>query len=160
MNCKAVEKNSIGYLDGSIDARRRREMEAHLAACGDCRERARQFREIWGILEDAPAIRPSAGFDAMVRVRIAQEGSRRGLWGWLVPSPRLAIGVTALLVFSVWLSSLPPAAQSPMPVITPGDTEFHMIADLPVLEDYDVLSSFDVLSELPVQPAVTPRPGM
>ena len=110
MNCKMAEKHSIAYLDGSIDPRQRREMETHLAECGACRERDRQFREIWGILEEVPAVRPSAGFDAAVRARIAQEGARRGLWGWLIaPSPRLAVGVTALLIFSIWLSSLPPA---------------------------------------------------
>src|SRR5262245_45954937 len=143
MNCKAVEKESIAFVDGSIDSRRRREVEEHLAACGSCRERAEQLREIWGILDEAPVLPPSPGFDSAVRVRISQEASRPGFWGWLVPSPRLAVGVTALLVFSLWLSSLPPAERPPMPVATQGDTEFKMIADLPVLEDYDVLSNFD-----------------
>jgi anti-sigma factor RsiW len=159
MNCKAVEKYSVAYLDGSIDSRRRREVEAHLADCGPCRARAHQFREVWGILEDAPMVRPSAGFDAAVRARIAQEASRRSLWGWLVaPSPRLAIGVTALLVFSVWLSSLPSSERPPVQISTVGDTEFKMIADLPVLEDYDVLANFEALSELPVQPVTAPQP--
>jgi len=161
MNCKAVEKSSIGYLDGRIDPHRRREIEAHLAGCGACRERARQFREIWGILEESPVLPPSPGFDASVRVRIAQEPHRGGVWGWLsAPSPRLAIGVTALLVFSVWLSSLPREAQSPPAASSTVETEFMMIADLPVLEDYDVLSNFDALSELPVQPAVKPQPRL
>lgn len=161
MNCKAAEKNAIAYLDGSIAPHLRREVEEHLAACGACRERARQFREVWGVLEEAPLIRPSAGFDAAVRTRIAREGARRGLWGWLVPtSPRLAVGVTALLFFSVWLSSLPPAGQAPVPVSSAGEVEFNMIADLPVLEDYDVLANFEVLSELPVQPDTTPQPGL
>jgi anti-sigma factor RsiW len=156
MNCKMAEKYSISYLDGSIEPRRRGEIEAHLAGCTSCRQRARQFREIWGILEEAPVMGPSAGFDAAVRARIAQEGARRGLWGWLIaPSPRLAVGVTALLIFSVWLSSLPPAERPPAHIATPGDSEFKMIADLPMLEDYDVLANFEALSELPA-----PQPGM
>ena len=161
MNCKAVEKDSIAYLDGTIDSRRRREIEAHLAGCGPCRERTREFGAIFGMLEEVPAVGPSAGFDAAVRARVAQEGSRRGLWGWLLaPSPSLAAGVTALLIFSIWLSSLPAARQAPAPVASAGDAEFKMIADLPVLEDYDVLANFEVLSELPAQPAATPRSGM
>jgi anti-sigma factor RsiW len=153
MNCRLMEKNAIAYLDGSIAPRLRREVEGHLAGCVACRERAEQFRHIWGILDEEPMIGPSAGFDAAVRARVAQEGARQGLWGWLVaPSPRLALGVSALLIFSVWLSSLTPVRQ-PVPPST--DAEFRMIVDLPVLEDYDVLANFDVLSELPVQPAAT-----
>ena len=157
MNCKTVEEYSIAYLDGSIESLRRREVEAHLAECRACRQRAIEFRQIWGILEEAPAIQPSASFDAAVRVRIAQEGFRGGLWGWLIaPSPRLAVGVTALLVCSVFLSSLPPASHGPSPVASTSDAEFRMIADLPVLEDYDVLAEFDALSEVPML-SVTPR---
>jgi anti-sigma factor RsiW len=161
MNCKAMEKYSVAYLDGSIDSRRRREVEAHLADCGPCRVRAHQFQEVWGILEEAPMVRPSASFDAAVRARVAQEASRSSLWGWLVaPSPRLAVGVTGLLVFSVWLSSLQPAARPPAQIVTAGDTEFKMIADLPVLEDYDVLANFEALSEVPVQPTTPTQPGL
>ena len=69
--------------------------------------------------------------------------------------------MTALLVFSIWLSSLPPAGHAPVPVASASDAEFKMIADLPVLEDYDVLANFEALSELPVQqPVAAPRPGM
>ena len=131
-----MEKSSIAYLDGRIDPRQRREMEAHLAVCGACRERARQFRELWGILDESPVLPPSPSFDAAVRARIAQEPHRGGVWGWLAaPSPRLAIGVTALLVFSIWLSSLPRAAQPSPRASSAVEAEFRMIADLPVLED-------------------------
>lgn len=161
MNCSTVEKNSIAYLDGRLDARHRREVEEHLAGCDACRARARELREMWGILDEAPALRPSPGFDAAVRMRIAQEPNRSGLWSWLaMPSPRLAIGVTAVLAFSIWLSSLRPAAQAPPPIVTTSDAEFRMIADLPVLEDYDVLTNFEALSELPVQQTVQTEPGM
>jgi anti-sigma factor RsiW len=161
MNCRTVEKNSVAYLDGRIAPRLRRQMEEHLAACEACRERARQFAQIWGLMEEVPAVGPSAGFDAAVRARVAQEGAGRGLWGWLVtPSPRLAVGVSALLIFSIWLSSFAPAGRVTAPVSSAGDAEFEMIVALPVLEDYDVLANFEALSELPVQPAPAARPGM
>ena len=151
MNCNVAGKYLIAYMDGSIDTLRHREVEAHLSDCNACRQRAKEFRQVWGILDEAPVLRPSPGFDALVRARIAQEGGR-GLWGWLItPSPRLAVGVTALLICSVWLSSVRPNSHPPAPVVASSAAEFRMIADLPVLEDYDVLAEFEALSELPVQ---------
>jgi anti-sigma factor RsiW len=152
MNCNVAGKYLIAYMDDSIDRTHRREMEAHLSACNACRQRAAELRQLWQILDEVPAVPPSPGFDALVRVRVAREGARGGLWAWLVaPSPRLAVGVTALLFCSVWLSSFRPAARPPAPVVASSDAEFRMIADLPVLEDYDVLAEFEALSELPVQ---------
>jgi anti-sigma factor RsiW len=152
MNCNVAGKHLIAHMDGSIDGTRRREMEAHLSACNACRQRAAELRQLWQVLDEVPAVLPSPGFDALVRARIARDGARSGLWGWLVaPSPRLAVGVTALLFCSVWLSSLRPTARPPAPVVASSDAEFRMIADLPVLEDYDVLAEFEALSELPVQ---------
>jgi anti-sigma factor RsiW len=155
MNCGSVEKNAIAYLDGSLPPHLRREVEGHLADCTACHERAQQFRQVWDILDREPVIRLSTGFEAAVHARIAREGVRGSLWGWLVmPSPRLAVGVAALLVFSAWLSLMPPAPQ--LQAVSSGETEFRMIVDLPVLEDYDVLANFEVLSELPMDPAAVP----
>ena len=161
MNCEAVEKSSIAYLDGRTSPGQRREIETHLDGCGACRERARQLRELWGILDELPVLNPSPGFDAAVRARIAQAPHPWGAWGWLAaPSPLLAIGIAALLVFSIWLSSLPRVAQPSPRATSTVEAEFMMIADLPVLEDYDVLANFEALSELPVQPVANQPPGM
>jgi anti-sigma factor RsiW len=157
-----MEANLVAYLDGKANAAARRRAEAHLASCAGCRERAEEFRALWSVLEEAPAPAPSASFDAAVRERIAREPRRADLWTWLgtrlVPSPRMAVAMAAMLALSIWLSSIRPGSA---PVVAPapqaGEAEFSMIQDLPVLEDYDVLSGFDVLSELPVQQAATPQ---
>jgi hypothetical protein len=72
----------------------------------------------------------------------------------------MAMAVTALVVFSVWLSSMGPGGQRVIEqagqltqIGQPAEAEFSMIQDLPLLEDYDVLSNFDALSELPLQQA-------
>jgi anti-sigma factor RsiW len=159
MNCEKMGKHLIAYLDARTNPGWRRQIEAHLAECQTCRQRAGQLRELWGLLDELPALLPSPGFDAAVRARIAREPQRAGFWGWLAaPSPRLAIGVTALLVFSVWLSSLP--RQAPPPRSGGVEAEFRMIEDLPMLEDYDVLSNFEALSELPIQPVANRTPGI
>jgi anti-sigma factor RsiW len=158
MNCKVAENNSIEYLDGRAEPGARHEMEAHLAGCGACREHIRQLRELWGVLEETPVLSPSASFDAAVRARVAGE-PRRSIWAWLgAPSPRLAVAVTALVMFCIWLSSMPLTEQ--LSGSRAVEAEFRMIVNLPVLEDYDVLSNFEVLSDLPVQPLAEQQPGI
>ena len=158
MNCGHMQEHLIAYLDGKAAPAARREVEEHLAACPACRERAEQFRALWGALDEVPALSPSPSFDAAVRRRVAAEPHRAGLWAWLTPSPRLALAATALVVFSVWLSSQRPGPQ-PIASAAPQsiEAEFSMIQDLPVLEDYDVVASFDALAELPVQQPSAPR---
>jgi predicted anti-sigma-YlaC factor YlaD len=161
MNCEAVKNLSIAHLDGTIDPGKKREIEDHLTACVACREHDRQLREVWEILDESPVLHPSPGFDAAVRSRIAQEPHRWRAWGWLAaPSPLLAMGIAALLVFSIWLSSLPRVAQPSPRATGTVETEFMLMAVLPGLEDYDGRANFEALSELPVQPAAGRLPGM
>jgi len=163
MNCGHTEKKLVAYLDGKLTIAERREFEGHLDICAVCREQAEGFRSVSDVLSELPVLAPSPAFDNRVRARVQQESRRAGFWGWIIPSPRMAFAATALLVASIWLSSLRP---SRLPVTHPSagaaiqntEAEFGMIKDLPVLEDYDVLTSFDALSELPVQQAVQAQP--
>jgi anti-sigma factor RsiW len=155
MRCTRMEDKLIEYLDGRAKPAERHAIEEHLSSCADCRIRAEEFRALSGVLDDLPLVSPSPVFDATLRARIAAEPQRRPIWNWL-PSPRLVIAVTALIVMSVWLASMPAprgtASQAktdaPATQMT-ADSEFSMIRDLPVLENYDVLSKFDALTELP-----------
>jgi anti-sigma factor RsiW len=155
MNCTQTEKKLIAYLDGKLQAGERCEFEAHVASCASCGERAEGFRATWDVLEELPPIMPSPRFDSMVRARVQQEASRGGFWSWIMPSPRMAFAVTALLVASIGLSSFQPgrlAVPGQTAAVQSSEADFGAIKNLPVLEDYDVLTSFDALSELPVQP--------
>ena len=148
-NCAGLAHQLIEYLDGRATPANRRAVEEHLAVCSSCRDRAEDFRALFGALDDLPVISPSPAFDASLRARIAVEAAHRGFWGW-IPSPRLAFAVTALVTMSVWLSSMPRTPNNDSAVNrAPTEAEFGMIRDLPVLENYEVISKFDALSELP-----------
>jgi anti-sigma factor RsiW len=147
-----MEGKLVEYLDGRAKPAERRAVEEHLAGCSACRNRAEDFRALWGALDDLPVISPSSAFDASLRARIAAELVRHGLWGWL-PSPRLAFAVTALVAMSVWMAFMPRITiNHPAMTGVAGEADFGMIRDLPVLENYEVLSTFDALSELPAPP--------
>ena len=150
--CAGMEDKLVEYLDGRAKPAERHAVEDHLAGCSSCRNRAEEFRALWGALEDLPVISPSPAFDASLRARIAAEPARRGFWNWM-PSPRLACAVTALVAMSVWMGSMPRVANNQTAMTrVPAEADFSMIRDLPVLENYDVLSKFDALSELPASP--------
>jgi anti-sigma factor RsiW len=155
IKCEQMERRIISYLDGKASPNERREIEAHLTGCADCRERVTEFRLLWSVLDELPAVTPSVSFDAAVRARVAQESSRPGFRFWFMPTRRMAFAVAALVAVSVWLASFQPVRRQTNVVAQAGssDAEFRMIRDLPVLEDYDVLSNFDALSDLPARPA-------
>jgi anti-sigma factor RsiW len=164
-HCAALESKLVEYLDGLARPAERHAVEEHLSGCASCRSRAEEFRAIWSTLDDLPAISPSPSFDASLRARIVAEPVRRSFWEWM-PSPRFAFAVTALVVMSVWLSSVHRAVKNPSVIsqaiqATQGtaESDFGMIRDLPVLENFDVVSKFDALSELPVPPSSSKQEG-
>jgi anti-sigma factor RsiW len=158
MNCERIETMLVAYLDGKARESERREVEAHLEACAACRKRAEEFRRVWSVLDEVPAVEPSLGFDARVRQRVAAEPRPRP-FAWLIPQPRFALAVTLLLALAVWISSVAPAPEQS--VAAGNDEEFEMIQNLPVLEDYEVLAHFEVLSDVPTAktPAQQQAPG-
>src|SRR6266851_8212651 len=124
MNCERIEKQLIAYMDGRASSTERREVEAHLADCGACRTRAEEFRLLWGVLDEAPQLEVSPAFDARLRARIAAETLWQSLWAWLVPSPRLALAVSLLLVLSVWISSVPTVPGPAVADVAMSEAEF------------------------------------
>ena len=157
MNCEKVSNSLIGYLDGRATDAERSVVEAHLKLCAPCRERADEFRRLWNVMSEVPAIEPSFAFDARVRQRIAAAGRPR-LWAWLMPSPRLAAAVVALVGLSVFVSVQPNKPISMGNSTANSEEQFRMIKDLGVLENYDVLSNFDALSDLPGAQPVANQP--
>src|ERR1700689_4360226 len=101
MNCERIENQLIAYLDAKAKPAERRQVESHLAECAACRQRVEEFRLVAGLLDELPVIAPSPSFDAALRARVAAEPQRSSVWGWVVPSPRLAFGVLALLICSI-----------------------------------------------------------
>lgn len=136
-------------MDGRANETDRRVVGLHLKECATCQARVEGFSGVWEMLSEVPVLEPSKAFEARLRARIAAEPQRHGFWAnvtTMLPSPRLALAVALLAVFSLWQSSRPVSVnQTAAPVS--ADAEFRMIQDLPVLENYDVLTSLDALSQ-------------
>lgn len=157
MNCEDVSKELIAYLDHRTNSAGRQRVESHLGGCAACRTRAEEFRKLWSVLDETPAIEPSFGFDGRVRQRIAAEPRPRW-FQWFVPQPRLALSAALLIALAVWVAKLP--SNRPGAVGTVASTQqedFSAIQDLGVLENYDVVTKLDALSEFPPTGAQQPE---
>lgn len=154
MKCEKISNALLAYLDGRASSEERGVVEAHLKLCAACQERAEEFRRLWQVMAEVPAVEPSLAFDARLRQRIAAH-PRSKLWGWMLPAPRFAFSVALLVALSVWIGARQPKPVNPQNTAANSEEQFRMIKDLGVLENYDVLSNFDALSELPAtqQPA-------
>lgn len=164
MKCEDVSKGLIAYLDGRADSASHGEIEKHLAGCAACRARAEEFRGIWSVMEEVPAIEPSFGFDARIRQRVAAE-PKPGWFAWFAPQARLAFAAVLLMALTVWIAKRPtvnpanPGEGDGAVAAASTEQDFNAIKDLGVLENYDVVTNMDALSELvPAgnQPSQTP----
>jgi anti-sigma factor RsiW len=149
MSCKRIEGKLVAFMDGRASDSDRRVVESHLKECAACQARVEGFSSVWAMLNEVPVVEPSQAFEARLRARMAAEPQRQSFWAGIaamMPSPRLALAVALLAVFSMWQSSRPVAVNDPV-APTSSDAEFRMIQDLPVLENYDVLTSLDALAQ-------------
>ena len=144
MSCSRMEKQILPYVDGRLKASEQRDVEKHLAACAACRLRVNEFRAVSGLIDELPQIEPSEAFDLRVRARVAAEPVKQSWWAWSVPSPRVVLAASALLLATLWFGSRPVHLNP-----TTGPTASIDPNDLPLLENYDVISSFEPLTELP-----------
>jgi len=81
------------YVDGALDAARYPELEAHLAACPECRAQAEAERELRARLKALPPPTPSPELEARVRASLRR---RPRAATWLLP---MAAGLVALLAW-------------------------------------------------------------
>jgi anti-sigma factor RsiW len=162
MKCEEVSKDLIGYLNQRANAAHRPELEQHLRGCAACRMRAEEFRGVWNVMDELPAIEPSFSFDARVRQRVAAEPRRRW-FDVFVPQPRLAFSVALLISLMILVVKLPLNNSRPGVTTAAAQQEdFNAIKNLGVLENYEVVTKMDALSELtPVvtQPEQSPESG-
>jgi hypothetical protein len=117
MNCAEIEILICDYVDGTLPADRRAEVERHLAGCEACTDLARDSAAAVAFMERAAEVGPPPElitrilFDAPWRKN--KPAGRRLPAGWLSPilQPRFAMGAAmTILSFSI-LSQLAPVRQ-------------------------------------------------
>jgi hypothetical protein len=109
MTCAELDSQICDYVDGTLDAERKRLVETHLEHCASCAELARDSAAAVAFLERVADVEPPRelmtrlSFGAAPAVR-PQGGLRRRFTRWLEPvlQPRVAMGMAmTILSFSM-----------------------------------------------------------
>ena len=118
MNCAELEQLICDYVDGTLTAASKAEVERHLEACAGCAEMARDSAAAVAFMERAADVEPPPElitrilFDAPWARKAPAKG--RGWWGKLIApviQPRFAMGMAmTILSFSI-LSRFVPMQQ-------------------------------------------------
>ena len=110
MTCADFEILYCDYVDGTLDAARRTELEAHQRECSACAAFARDVQEAVAFFERVPEVEPPPELLAKIAFHIPAESSlkstgfRGWILGWLQPliQPRFAMGMAmTILSFSM-----------------------------------------------------------
>lgn len=113
MNCADLDILLCDYVDGTLPADRRKELEEHLASCATCAEMARDVSAAVGFLEHVPPVEPPPELltkivfelPAAHKARAKEPGGLRKLLNnWIQPvlQPRFAMGFAmTILSFSL-----------------------------------------------------------
>ena len=151
-----VDELLIDHVRGELEGPELRRVDAHLAACAQCRATRERFARLMAALaRTAPAAPPIhwGAYRAELRDRLERRGTRGGaVWAWLLrPVPAL---VAAALVAVLMLAGLPgglraPGAPDPLALDHPGlASQLDMIARLDVVQQLDLLEDWNVIGEL------------
>ncbi len=115
-----ADDNLLALLDHALDPTSEAEAHAHLAACGDCRQRQRRWARLFAAMERArvePAAPDLAGA-VLTQIR-ARQLPTRAVRGLLFGELALAIAAVAAVGLGGW-SALGPLALLPrMPDVGP-----------------------------------------
>jgi anti-sigma factor RsiW len=109
MNCADFEILLCDYMDGTLDAERRSELEAHQRECASCAEMAKDVAGAIAFMDRVPDVEPPHELLAKIAFEIPQEVSpKRGVKAWIaswlgpVIQPRFAMGMAmTILSFSM-----------------------------------------------------------
>ena len=121
MNCQDyqrwIEDAALGTIDSasadSNEGSRRAQLDAHLAACPECRRAFEAAQKLYASIDQGVAARvegmPSADFAARVRMRLAEESQRAQVRWWRrrIWIPALGSAALALLLLSIWIARRP-----------------------------------------------------
>lgn len=139
----------LDYLDGTLDAGARHEIEAHLEECERCRTLVLEYRETWNLLGRHPYLEPSEGFvRGTVEALRAHHRSVRRTWAGRAAAAAAAVLLIALALYLVATPTRDSgdSRRDASLAVEPG-----LIENLDLIEDMDFLTEYGEDLELAME---------
>jgi hypothetical protein len=164
MKCEEIHEMMPDLASGLMEVTP--EIGGHLAGCGACAGKLKEFRKTMALLDEWQVPEPSPYFDVRLQARLREEMAKpQGGWLAWFRRPVLAAALTVLIGVGLGLfftkgsgiykidevAVVEPQTQSS----EPGTA----VSDLQALEkNHDLYSDFDLLDDLEVQHDVVENP--
>jgi anti-sigma factor RsiW len=148
----------VAYLDGELDAKRARAVEAKIGVDERFRAEADALKQAWDLLEHLPRAEPSAGFTHRTLERLAFRPARgtgpvpATRWPrWALPVGWAAAALLAAAVGYAAGGWLAPREPPPAPVQDEAEVEDTLVRHLRVIQNrhlYELADDFGTLQAL------------
>jgi hypothetical protein len=165
MKCEEIREVMPDLASGLMETTP--EIGEHLAGCGGCGAKLKEFQKTMALLDEWQAAEPSSYFDVRLQARLREEMAKPqvGWWEWL-RRPALAAALTVLIAVGVGLFVTtdhgmykPEEVAEVQPQSSASTAPGTAVSDLQSLEkNHDLYSDFDLLDDLEVQHDVTANP--
>jgi hypothetical protein len=163
MKCKEIKEVMPDLASGLMEVTP--EISDHLAGCGACAGKMKEFRQTMALLDEWKAPEPSPYFDVRLQARLREEMAKPQA-GWLAwfRRPVLAAALTVLMGVGVGLFFTKDSGfydSGKNVVADSGQTAEPgtAVGDLQSLEkNHDLYADFDLLDDLEVQQDVKANP--
>jgi hypothetical protein len=162
MKCEEIREMMLDLASGVMKVTP--EIDRHLAGCGACAGKLKEFKQTMALLDQWQAPEPSPYFDVRLQARLREEIAKPQA-GWLAwfRRPVLAAALTVLIGVGLGLfftegSGIYKSGGGEIAVVEsqePGSA----VSDLQALEkNHDLYSNFELLDDLEVQHDVVENP--
>jgi predicted anti-sigma-YlaC factor YlaD len=149
-----VDALLFDHVRGDLAGEELRRVDAHLAACAECRVARERFADLLTELtRTAPPAPPIhwGAYRAELRERLERRARGGAVWAWLArPAPALvAVALVAVLVVAGLLGG--PREPGPTDLALDSGalaSQLDLIAQLDVVQQLDLLEDFNVIGEL------------
>ena len=161
MNCKEAQAAMIDYLDEALPASAAKQVEEHLAGCGECRREVEEARELLTAMKNSPLQMPSPtlreNFQTMLQAELnmetmsnifqspATEEKPRGrlvpLFGWHVGASVAAAVMLVAIGIGIGIALRPGTDPATVALVKQLQTEIHNMQNQ--MKEKDMLSLID-----------------
>jgi anti-sigma factor RsiW len=163
MKCEEIKEVMPDLASGLMEVTP--EINDHLAGCGACAGKMKEFQQTMALLDEWKAPEPSPYFDVRLQARLREEMAKPQA-GWLAwfRRPVLAAALTVLIgvgvgVFFTKGSGIYGPGNKVVAESGQGAEPGTAVSDLQALEkNHDLYSDFDLLDDLEVQHDVVANP--